>query len=92
MATSKITKYMRLKKVQSSNCAGKALKSTVTAAAKAYIDDAVKKGKSLTEAKKIASAVTSTCAAVSGRPKKRKSAVKGVRATVAKVGRPKKKK
>jgi len=94
MATSKITKYMRLKKVQALSCAGKALKSTVTAAAKAYVDDAVKKGKTKAEAEAIAKRVTSTCDAVSGRKKatKRKAAVKGVRATVAKVGRPRKKK
>lgn len=95
----KKTKYQKLVSAKKSYCKGKALATTVKAAEKIYIEDAVKKGKPLAEAKAIASRVSKMACNVaagyiSGKKKttKRKTAVAGVRATVAKVGRPRKKK
>jgi len=98
--SAKKTKYQKLVSAKKSYCKGKALATTVKAAEKTYIEDAVKKGKPLAEAKAIASRVSKMACNVaagyiSGKKKKttttkRKTAVSGVRATVAKVGRPRK--
>ena len=72
------TKYQRLLKAQSGYCAGKTKKTTVTKAKKAYVDDAIKKGKTRAEALKIAQKVTGKCKAkVSGT--KRKTKVSGTK-------------
>jgi len=55
----KNTLYQRMQKAKATWCKGKkgATKATVKAAAKKYVDDAVKKGKSKSEAQKSANRV-----------------------------------
>lgn len=61
MNRKKVSKYAKLVKAQAAKCNGKGKASTVTAAKKAYIADAVKKGKSKAEATAIANRVTRKC-------------------------------
>jgi|GEM_PF-2872249 len=49
-ATRKVSQYQRLVKAKFKQCAGKATAATVKKAATAYVTDAVKKGKTKTEA------------------------------------------
>lgn len=51
------TKYSKLVKAKSSYCSGRTTKKSLNKAKKAYIDDAVKKGQSKTEATKKANRV-----------------------------------
>ena len=90
----KKTKYQKLVSAKKSYCKGKALATTVKAAEKVYIEDAVKKGKPLAEAKAIASRVSKMACNVaagyiSGKNKKttttKKASVGAQRVTVAKV-------
>ena len=70
-----LTKYQRLRKAKASYCKGKAKKSTVTKAKTAYIKDAVKKGKSKSEATRIANKVVNGSCKVKAKTttKKRKT-------------------
>ena len=52
-----LTKYQRLVKAKKSYCAGRITKASLNKIATAYKTDAVKKGKSKTEATKIANKV-----------------------------------
>ncbi len=52
------TKYQLLLAAKASNCKGRTSAATLNKKKKAYIDDAVKKGKSKAEATKIANKVT----------------------------------
>lgn len=69
-----LTKYQRLRKAKASYCKGKSKMTSVTKAKNAYIKDAVKKGKSKTEATKIANKVVKgSCKLKAKRTKKRKT-------------------
>lgn len=71
------TKYQSLLKAQSSYCAGRGKKTSVTKAKTAYIKDAMKKGKSKSEATKIANKITGKCKKAGiGTIKKRKTTAK----------------
>jgi hypothetical protein len=78
MATKKISplmrKYNAIKKTKSKNCAGKATAADVKKKAKAYIDAAVNKGQTRTEATRKANAITNrSCKTASiGKTRRRK--------------------
>lgn len=60
-----------------SYCAGRVKKDSLNKAAKAYVDDAVKKGKTKSEAQKIANKVVKgSCSVAVGSTKKRKTTKK----------------
>lgn len=71
------TKYQSLRSAKASYCAGRGKKTTLTKAKTAYIKDAIKKGKSKTEATKIANKVVNgSCKTKIGTTRKRKTAKK----------------
>jgi hypothetical protein len=71
------TKYQSLRSAKASYCAGRGKKTTLTKAKTAYIKDAIKKGKSRTEATKIANKVVNgSCKTRIGATRKRKTAKK----------------
>ena len=70
--TRKVTKYQRLLKAKKSHCAGRTDKSSLNRAATAYINDAVAKGKTKTEARKIANKVINGSCTVKKKTKRKK--------------------
>lgn len=72
MASTKRSKYSILVSRKASYCKGKVKKTSLTKAKTAYIQDAVKKGKSKAEATKIANRVVNgSCKASVGKRKKK---------------------
>lgn len=71
-----LTKYQKLIVAQSKQCKGTGSAATVREAASAYIKDAVTKGKTKTEAERIAKKVTSSCKGIGAARRKKRTTAK----------------
>lgn len=82
------TKYQALRKAKTSFCSGRTKKTSLTKAKTAYIKDAVQKGKSKTEATRIANKVVNGgCSASVGSTKKRKTTTRKKKTTTRRRAR-----